>query len=578
MSDYLLAIAIGPVQDFIAAARRTRDLWYGSKLLSDVSKAVAEQLKEEGVELIFPSAESLKKDSGDDNINIANQIVALARNIDADKIQALAKKAKEAAHNYWHSQVKQAQDIAHEKNGDDLIDSEIWLHQRNDVLELYAAWVPLENDEKYTKQRERLMALLNARKHTRNFRPGQGFVGVRKSLLDGARESVLPKEKLTQNQIEACYRLGIKVTSAHYCEPLDLTGVVKRAHGSKMGFPSVARIAADSWIRKLEGLKTKEGQYILEELCKEAEKIQKYLISRIDVIKHPHYRNFPFDGTLFYLDRYPSILIEADEANNKTLEGFRQRLAELIHNDEPSPYLAIISADGDRMGEVLKNHAILEDHQAISRQLAAFSSQARQCVEKHFGACIYAGGDDVLALVPLNQALPCARALHSVFDRALRDYCSSQNPATLSVGIAVGHFMESLHDLRELAKEAEHCAKGDERNGLSIIFQPRGGNRYVWRESWSRSPDQHLQDWIGAFDSKALPSTLPYDLARLLDVYEHFQEPLVEDARRLPKVKATNHAKLLDRINKCSTKESMQQLIDELLLASRLANLLSGGE
>lgn len=29
---YLLAIRIGPVQEFIAAARRTRDLWFGSTL------------------------------------------------------------------------------------------------------------------------------------------------------------------------------------------------------------------------------------------------------------------------------------------------------------------------------------------------------------------------------------------------------------------------------------------------------------------------------------------------------------------------------------------------------------------
>ena len=37
----LLEIAVGPVQDFIAAARRCRDLWYGSHLLSELSKAAA---------------------------------------------------------------------------------------------------------------------------------------------------------------------------------------------------------------------------------------------------------------------------------------------------------------------------------------------------------------------------------------------------------------------------------------------------------------------------------------------------------------------------------------------------------
>ncbi|HMX54263.1 MAG: type III-B CRISPR-associated protein Cas10/Cmr2, partial [Candidatus Accumulibacter sp.] len=36
MSTWLLEIAIGPVQGFIAAARRSRDLWAGSHLLSEL--------------------------------------------------------------------------------------------------------------------------------------------------------------------------------------------------------------------------------------------------------------------------------------------------------------------------------------------------------------------------------------------------------------------------------------------------------------------------------------------------------------------------------------------------------------
>ena len=38
---YLISIAIGPVQDFIASARRSRDLWFGSWLLSELSKTAA---------------------------------------------------------------------------------------------------------------------------------------------------------------------------------------------------------------------------------------------------------------------------------------------------------------------------------------------------------------------------------------------------------------------------------------------------------------------------------------------------------------------------------------------------------
>ena len=37
----VLILSFGPVQDFIAAARRSRDLWSGSWLLSEVCKAAA---------------------------------------------------------------------------------------------------------------------------------------------------------------------------------------------------------------------------------------------------------------------------------------------------------------------------------------------------------------------------------------------------------------------------------------------------------------------------------------------------------------------------------------------------------
>ncbi|MCI5150049.1 MAG: hypothetical protein D3916_11790, partial [Candidatus Electrothrix sp. MAN1_4] len=38
---WLISLSIGPVQDFISAALRTRDLWFGSHMLSEVSKAAA---------------------------------------------------------------------------------------------------------------------------------------------------------------------------------------------------------------------------------------------------------------------------------------------------------------------------------------------------------------------------------------------------------------------------------------------------------------------------------------------------------------------------------------------------------
>ena len=44
MTAHLLLVTLGPVQDFIAQARRTRDLWYGSHMLSELGRAAARAL------------------------------------------------------------------------------------------------------------------------------------------------------------------------------------------------------------------------------------------------------------------------------------------------------------------------------------------------------------------------------------------------------------------------------------------------------------------------------------------------------------------------------------------------------
>src|SRR5690242_11271575 len=74
---HVLILSLGPVQDFIAAARRCRDLWFGSWLLSELSKATARGVNSAaGHEaLVFPSPNSeLHEGSG---TSVANKIVAI---------------------------------------------------------------------------------------------------------------------------------------------------------------------------------------------------------------------------------------------------------------------------------------------------------------------------------------------------------------------------------------------------------------------------------------------------------------------------------------------------------------------
>ncbi len=98
MSAHLLAIAVGPVQGFIAAARRTRDLWFGSHLLSEISKAAAKSVHDDGGRLVFPAPEDPADLERDSPLIVANVILAELREADPKTIAA---HAKEAAKNRW---------------------------------------------------------------------------------------------------------------------------------------------------------------------------------------------------------------------------------------------------------------------------------------------------------------------------------------------------------------------------------------------------------------------------------------------------------------------------------------------
>jgi len=209
LTRHLFVISIGSVQDFIAAARRTRDLWFGSHLLSEISKAAAKAIADEGGKLIFPALErehpdlepsfNLPPEKRIKAFNVANIILAeLPESIkEPSKVN---EKARVAAKGTWlHYVTETKKEI--EKLDKDAVDPEIWTEQvidvdeqTFDVIPIYSAWVPLGSD--YQKARKRLMRLLSGRKSIRNFNSPSGkHPIVPKSSLDGARESVLTKNR-----------------------------------------------------------------------------------------------------------------------------------------------------------------------------------------------------------------------------------------------------------------------------------------------------------------------------------------------------------------------------------------------
>ncbi len=223
--------------------------------------------------------------------------------------------------------------------------------------------------------------------------------------------------------------------------------------------------------------------------------------------------------------------------------------------DDAWKYYAVLLMDGDRMGDLLNGltlgarwetvlhpdvRARLERpnfdagyrgywqdrlgrrrlispalHAAVSEALGDFSLLAvPEVVERHQGRLIYAGGDDVCAVLPVGTVLPAAREIARLYtagflfygrdrSRQILDGCGTWRPEpgrlvchlgagegiSISAGIVIAHHKRPLgrvlsraHELLDLAKE-----EGG-RNALAVELDKRSGGGRIFLCNWSQQP------------------------------------------------------------------------------------------
>ncbi|TVR50715.1 MAG: type III-B CRISPR-associated protein Cas10/Cmr2, partial [Puniceicoccaceae bacterium] len=214
-------------------------------------------------------------------------------------------------------------------------------------------------------------------------------------------------------------------------------------------------------------------------------------------------------------------------------------------------------------------------HLQFSEALANFGLYAAsRIVEAHNGRLIYAGGDDVLALLPADQALACAADLRAAFrgegDRlaSLTRYWNAHDGtpvdgkklfatsqrgflrlhedlaqggalageplkydvivpgprADVSAGIAIGHARSPLQDLVRSARLAEKRAKADYRRGaVAVSIFKRSGEQVHWGAKWAADSGDaasgltFLEQLLR--HQEALKGRFAYKLMELLQVY-----------------------------------------------------------
>lgn len=484
MTAHLLLVTLGPVQDFIAQSRRTRDLWYGSHLLSELGRAAARALVGGSATLVFPALQkgdaelapcpAPLQDNGTPPLNIANKLLAeVPSGVEPGD---LARKARDAVMRFWRDEV--AAPVKYRCKG--LLASgvdDVWDEHIDTFVEFAAAWVPLGD---YAEARRQVEQAIAARKNLRDFSPWtKQRAGVPKSSLDGARETVLRRKEQRDRSLVHKYRI-------HKDEQLDAVGLVKRAGGEPEQFVPVVNVALASWVDLAE----REAPRELEALRRACGAIGLSRVARGGV---PCAVAFPFDASVLLRSRWKAVFDEQGLGGDPEKWG-KQHVGPLHRVlGDPYPYVACLVADGDRVGRAIDTLASADAHYAFSKSLAGFASEARRIVEQsHCGSLVYAGGDDVLAFLPLPEVLSCADTLRRSFAKVMDAACDAlpeSDRPTLSVGVGVGHVIESMGDLLALGREAERLAKrgqdgSADRNALAVIVDKRSGGKRSWRARW----------------------------------------------------------------------------------------------
>ena len=248
-----------------------------------------------------------------------------------------------------------------------------------------------------------------------------------------------------------------------------------------------------------------------------------------------------------------------------------------------SPYVAALAMDGDEMGkwvsgektpELLhqlsknaKRHleAILKGkgktkikrlltpsyHLQLSETLANFSTWLAEPIVQAFdGQLIYAGGDDVLAMLPSDRAIECAKTLRAIFrgespETEIRNLplnvvqtgfvsAGAGYPlmvpgpeADVSVGIAIGHNKAPLQMLVREAQNAEKLAKGRYgRGAVAVSVYKHSGEIIHWGSKWDGAGlklmefmQQHANREKDSGKEAPISGRFPYALAGLLEPY-----------------------------------------------------------
>jgi len=509
-----LHFSIGPVQGFVAKARRTRDYFSGSFLLSYLAgKAILAVIDGGGV-IDFPFVHQGKSLLDDLLLSIRERRPGTAvgslpnrfqAQIPADFspdrcTQAVRSAWKGIADVVWNQFIAQAEPYGRATR-------RIWDRQIEGFWDI--SWVVGPDGD---------ASILDRRKNWRSFiptiEPGDKchLMGNLQEISGYIRSKEMEQQDAFWDIIRA--KVGNEIQRNERLSAVALVKrlfplVAKEAIGWELpeSFPSTLDFAAAHWLTETLVLSNstsdlKQAGRGLLEVAREHYGIRGRGYEPLSCVKRA-----AEDSTLAELAKVdPNFLYKTRLANDHLWmpdsKGWRQTAEEHLakiyqkKGGEPHPFFALLMMDGDGMGAILNDFA--EQRHLVSKAVSEFTRQVSQIVERHNGRTIYAGGDDVLALFPLEDALAGAFELRQTYRGVFQQYRQVQPDArasnqlslaergTISGAIVYAHYATPLKSVITAAHELlDRMAKDfTGRDSIALQVWKPSGTSLKWAVPW----------------------------------------------------------------------------------------------
>lgn len=454
MSQYLFLMSIGPVQSFIAAARKTEDLWSGSYLLSYLAeKAIDEALMIPfaKVELIYPFINTevnkedvlLKQKEGKMEIaSLPNRILLWAEVVNEEEILKfgglLEKRVREEVKKFGKEAVEE---VFKNHISQSMLDQAE--NQLNEMLEVYWTYLLLSSD--YNQTRKELEKRLAAMKNEKQFSLSEqnGLI----CTVCGSREAL--------NDGDIDENMGIKIMREKI-----------RATWAKRAKEYAQESASDERGRIRDD----------ERLCAVC-LAKRYARTYFGKIRLGDKKEIP---------PFPSVTEFTDKK---------------IHED--FKYYAVMMMDGDDMGKWISGdiyqeggkEITLKYHQQISEKLTRYSQiYVPKYIYDGKGKLIYAGGDDILAFARLTHLYELMGSLREAFQDPQKGL---DEKATSSMGVVIAHekipLQFVLNQLRELEKSAKSYQGKNQvkkKNAFALGLYTKSGEMREVVLPWSSNSEE----------------------------------------------------------------------------------------